>query len=334
MRAGVLLGCATGILLSLPSFCSAEAPPEAALATLDEVVVTGVQPGPGLWRVSNADGHVVWVLGTLQPLPARMEWVSREVEETLRESQELILRPTAKMDVQVGFFGALTLLPSALGARKNPEGARLEEVVPAEDYARWLVLKRRYLGRNRGVEKQRPLLAAQKLYAKAIRKSDLRNDDTVSKAVHKLAKRLKLTITQPDVEVVITDPRQALKEVKQDALDDLACFRSTLERLETDLGDMRARANAWATGDLEVLRSLPYEDNNRICANAFLNAEFARKRGLSDVRQRARAAWLAAVEKALARHASTVALVGIGELLQPDGVLAHLSARGYTVEAP
>lgn len=36
---------------------------------LDEVLVTGEQPGPGLWRVS-ANGNELWILGTLDPLPA------------------------------------------------------------------------------------------------------------------------------------------------------------------------------------------------------------------------------------------------------------------------
>jgi hypothetical protein len=36
-----------------------------------EVEVTGERPGPRLWRVSKAD-HVIWLLGTLDPLPRRM----------------------------------------------------------------------------------------------------------------------------------------------------------------------------------------------------------------------------------------------------------------------
>lgn len=307
---------------------------ETELATLDEVVVTGTQPGPGMWRVSNDQGHVLWVLGTLSPLPTKMQWVSREVEETLKESQELILRPAARVGVNVGFLGALTLLPGALGARKNPDGTLLKEVVPPEDYARWVTLKKKYLGRNRGVEKRRPVLAAGKLYERAIRKSGLRDEDVVGAAVRKLAKRAKLVITEPVVEVKIEDPRQALKEFKQTALDDLPCFRTTLDRLETDVGAMRARANAWSTGDIDALRALPYVDQGRVCTQAFLETSMAQKRGMSDLRERARTSWLHAVDAALARNQSSVALIGITELLQPDGVIAQLQSRGYEVEAP
>lgn len=307
---------------------------ESDLAILDEVVVTGAQPGPGMWRVSNDQGHVVWVLGTLTPLPTKMQWVSREVEETLKESRELVLRPAARVGVNVGFFGALTLLPGALGARKNPDGTLLKDIVPSKDYARWLTLKRKYLGRNRGVEKRRPVLAAGKLYDRAIRKSGLRDEDVVGSAVRKFAKRAKLVITEPVVEVKIEDPRQALKEFKQTALNDLPCFRTTLDRLETDVGAMRARANAWSTGDIDALRSLPYVDQGRVCTQAFLQTDVAQKRGMSDLRERARASWLNAVDVALARNRSSVALIGITELLQPEGLLAQLRARGYEVEEP
>jgi hypothetical protein len=36
--------------------------------TLETVLVTGEQPGPGLWKVSHGD-HVLWILGAQYPLP-------------------------------------------------------------------------------------------------------------------------------------------------------------------------------------------------------------------------------------------------------------------------
>ena len=45
--------------------------PEAKL--IEEVVVTGIRPGPPLWKVKHED-HVLWVFGTVTPIPKRMEW--------------------------------------------------------------------------------------------------------------------------------------------------------------------------------------------------------------------------------------------------------------------
>ena len=42
----------------------------------------------------------------------------------------------------------------------------------------------------------------------------------------------------------------------------------------------------------------------------------------------------AAVEQALSRNASSVAVLGIEQILKPDGYAARLRARGYVVEDP
>ena len=53
--------------------------PSAETTTLEPVLVTGEQPGPGLWKVSKGD-HVLWILGAQYPLPKKMLWRGREVE--------------------------------------------------------------------------------------------------------------------------------------------------------------------------------------------------------------------------------------------------------------
>ncbi|MBC7455556.1 MAG: hypothetical protein H7335_18070 [Massilia sp.] len=47
------------------------------------------------------------------------------------------------------------------------------------------------------------------------------------------------------------NPRGALRDFKKSQIEDQGCFTKTVERLEVDLDTMRARANAWATGDIE-----------------------------------------------------------------------------------
>ena len=49
-----------------------------------------------------------------------------------------------------------------------------------------------------------------------------------------------------------------MRDFKKSSLDDLACFSKTIERLETDIDAMRIRANAWAKGDLDMIRKLVY----------------------------------------------------------------------------
>ena len=59
--------------------------------TLDTVLVTGEQPGPGLWKVSKGD-HVLWILGAQYPLPKKMVWRGRDVEQTIMQSNIAIMR--------------------------------------------------------------------------------------------------------------------------------------------------------------------------------------------------------------------------------------------------
>jgi hypothetical protein len=298
---------------------------------LETVVVSGAQPGPGLWRVSK-DDHEMWILGTLSPLPPKMQWISRDVEATIARSQEVLLGPTAQLDV--GVVSGLFLLPSLLAARNNPDDAKLADVVPPALYARWTPLREKYLPRDRAIEKRRPIFAAEELYQKAVERSGLSGSGVVMPVVEKAAKKHRIPTTQPKIRITVDAPRAAVKEFRKASLDDVECFAQTLDRVETDLGPMRARANAWATGDIEALRALPYTDQQETCANAFLGAGAVQGHGFDDIRARLRDAWLAAAEKALATNRTTFAALPIAQILRDDGLVATLREKGYAVEAP
>jgi hypothetical protein len=319
--------------LSSPGPARAVAAEPEPTRVLETVVVSGVQPGPGLWKVSRGD-HVLWVLGTLQPLPKRMEWEARETLARIAESQEVLLPGGAQITIAGGALRGLLLVPALLGARNNPEGRMLAEVVPADLYARWRTLRKAYLGNGRAVEKRRPIVAAWTLYEKAIRKSGMRFDDVVTRVVEKAARRHDVPVTRPRIKLEIAEPKKAVHDFARATLDDVECFRRTLTRLESDVETMKLRGNAWATGDVEALRELPYTDQNRACLDAVLQAGVTAEHGLDEVEQRVDAAWLAAAETALSKHRVTFATLPIAEILDPDGYVETLRARGYTVESP
>ncbi|MDR0183241.1 TraB/GumN family protein [Lysobacter arvi] len=327
-----LSGMSIALALGTASGQSAPHTPLPPIRDLEPLVVSGVQPGPGLWKVRKGE-HTLWVLGTVSPLPRRMEWESREVEQVIAQSQELIEPPGVHIDADLGFFGKLALAPKAFGARKNPDGQTLQEIVPPDMYARWLVLKRKYIGNDRGVEEYRPILAAMELYQEAIEDVGLRQGGVVWPVVEKLAKRYKVPRTDTTVKVLIEDPKVALKELRSSRLEDLDCFARTLQRLESDLGTMRERANAWAVGDLESLKALPYTDQNEACLRAAAQSGVLRKR-TGDIEAQVAARWLGAAETALAKNPTTFAVLPMRELTRPDGFLARLKAKGYSVEEP
>jgi hypothetical protein len=321
------------LAVAVPASATPVVPSPVAPRELAPVMVSGVQPGPKLWKVTRGE-HVLWVLGTLTPAPKRIEWTSREAERAIAASGVVLLGARATVDADIGLLRGMLLLPKALKSRNNPDGRTLREVLPAPTYARWDGLRAQYLGRDRDIEKRRPLFAAQELYSAAIRKAGLDEDNQVRPAVEKIARRHDVPVVVAEVKATVRDPKAAVRAFAGQSLDDLACFELTLDRLDADLAQMAARANAWAIGDLATMQRLPYADQGAACLAAVLDSAVARSQGFDALPAQVRNAWLDAAEKALASHPQSFALLPMAEILKPDGYLAALGARGYAVEAP
>jgi len=296
------------------------------------VVVEGRRPGPGVWKVSKGD-HVMWVFGLYSPLPQKMEWDASRVERLVARSQEVLLPPGA--GVNVSWWRGLTLLPTMIGLQNNPDGAKLQDVLPPDVYARWQVLKDKYIGNDDGVERDRPFFAAEKLLQAGLKKNGLVQNTPVFNKVEEIARQHKVKLTWTMLGIELDDPRRTLKEFKKMQMEDLTCFTKTLERIDTDIDAMRVRANAWANGNVAEIAGLDYAERDEACGDALLNSPLANTTpALKNVRGRIRANWLKAAEKSLAENASTFALLRMKDIVDPNGYLADLKAKGYTVESP
>jgi hypothetical protein len=325
-----LLSTVCLVVLAAPAWSQSE-----PVVEPEKIVVVGQRPGPGLWKVSK-DDRVLWIFGTYAPLPAKMEWRSRQVESVLSQSQELLGLPGA--GVSVGWsdsLNLLTALPFVIGVKKNADGASLQQVVPADVYARWTPLKERYIGADSDVESERPIFAAQELFSKALKQSGLGSDRDVINSIQKMAKDKGVKFTPVSVSVRLENPRGAVRDFKKATLDDLDCFSKTIDRLEMDVDAMRLRATAWAIGDIDTMRKLTYPDQEQACAAAFTNSSWVKSlKGAESLDQRRRELWLAAAEKSLATNKSTLALLPVSQIMNPSGLVAALQAKGYLVEQP
>ena len=298
----------------------------------ERIVVVGQRPGPGLWKVSKGD-HVLWIFGRYDPLPVGLEWRSEEVERVLSQSQEFIGPPSS--NASIGFFKGLTLLPHLMNIKKNPDGATLKDLLPADVHGRWLALKARYLGVNDAIERERPIFAIEQLNGAAMKKSGLSGDREVVRKLDALVAQYKLKRTSTTIKLDIDNLGKVVREVKKSSVNDVACFSDRIARLETDIEAMRVRANAWAKGDIAVIEKLGYPDMSGNCFDAiFGSAALKDVAALKDIGARMDAAWLGAVERALATNKSTFAVLNINGLLKPDGLMATLAAKGYTVDKP
>ena len=301
---------------------------------LDTIVVSGNVPGPAMWQVRKGD-HVLYVLGVVSPLPNTIEWEAGQVRQVLREADQVLGAPGIAISAKVGIFSGLAMLPAAFKARHNPEGRTLRDVLPADVYARWLQAKSRYIGRDAGIERDRPIVAAQELYQRALKRSRLGGKPIISPIIRQELKPRGMKITDTAFRITIDDPKAVLKEINAGALADVDCMRKTLDYLDRDLPQAIARANAWSTGDIGALRALPAPTSSEdACLSALGEAEFARKRGIDDIDAKAEKQWISMAAEAIEKHRKTFAMLPMSQALGSDGYLAKLEAMGYEVVAP
>lgn len=330
------------VILAYPtiSFADVEVSPD--LTQIDEVQVDGEYPGPAMWRVSHPsdpNGNVMWIVGDIELLPRRIKWKSREIEEAVRAASEVLLMPTVKvqpegqMDIRTGF----SLLRSALGVRKNPNKAKLKDVLNEDLYRRWREQKRIYLSRNRSIERWRPIFAGPKLTEKAIKRLKLRREGVVWDAVSRIVEQHDIETTRPtiDISVPAEHLKLALQQFSQEHLADTKCFDVSLQLTVAiaDVDRMHARAAAWATADLLALSELDnLPDPSLPCISAALESTVAKQLFPTDLGHQFTEAWLSQAEASLSRNPSTVAILPFTQLTQPQGWLTMLRARGYEVE--
>jgi uncharacterized protein YbaP (TraB family) len=289
-------------------------------------VVEGHHEGPRLWRVRRGD-HVLWILGTVSPLPRKLIWQPDAVQAVLRQTQEVV-PAWPSYGIGANPITALRLYIQWRRMQKPPDHMPLQQALPPPLYSRVVALEARYDPHDRTLEQLRPMLAAERLLTRVLEASGLTARNEVQQTVLELARAQGVRVRQDKLR--IEDPLDVLKDVGATPLSgEVACLDAVVTRLETDIGPMQARARAWALGDVEALRALPHTDNRSACVSAVSTSERVRS-----LIERAQDDWLMAVEDSLARNRGTLAVQSMDRLLGEHGALATLKAHGYEVEGP
>ena len=296
----------------------------------EEVLVSGERPGPPLWKVRQGD-NTLYILATVSPTPKNLQWRSREVEAVLDRATAFVDTTSTTIGANIKKIGFLKGMGMALEFQrlwKNPDGKRLEDVLPADLNARFMALKARYAPKDRKMLKRRPVFAAEDLWRAAVVQSKLSTASEVVGTVRLMAGERK--VERLFVSVTVDDPlalRAALDELGRIPIEaEIACMRSVLARFDTDLATARERAVAWAEGDVDALRTGAHGATRDACLDGFADTMqvVAKARDLR---------WQLLVE-AVENRAVSLAVVDINELLQPGGFADRLRAQGYEVDEP
>lgn len=311
--------------------------------TLEEIVVVGRQPGPPMWRVSKGD-HVLWIFPHLSPVPKDMIWETDKVAVVIAKSQEAIGLPRVYWTASpllllnpVNIFRGLRL---AKRLSRNPDGATLEEVLPAELYARFAALQAKHFPREDAFEKMRPMVAGGWMSGIIQKEEGLVPGADILKRLRRLIRRNRdIERTEVEVKIDIEGNYRSVADRAETFMKslapewELACFEEQVRSMEQDLDAMKLRANAWAQGYVDEIRNLPaVEDFTGACAKLMLGS--TEQELLVESLARANRLWLEAAERALASNLSTFAILPINNLVSQDGLLGQLKAKGYEVREP
>lgn len=320
MRTPTAIAIAAGLLtvwLSSIACRAEQAPPQ----VMDELVVNGERPGPGLWHVHRGTAHV-WILGSMSPLPKGITWRSKQVERLLESTNQVLVQKP----FEIGVARILWLLITERSVLMVTGGKRLKDVLPADLHARFAAQRAKYTGDPNKWERFRPLIAAAFLQQAAFHQVGLSTRLDLGAAMRTLAKKHHVKVEELKI-AGVSDVMEALKTLPPAT--ENTCVGASLVTIESDLPRLVDRAQAWASGNVERIAKLREPAEVDAC-RAALDAGV----GAADLIARMRRAWLSAIGTRLQNEGVTVAVMNIDMLLEPGGVLDELRAQGYDVDAP
>lgn len=293
-------------------------PPAAAL---DEIIVTGERTGPGMWHIRHGAADI-WLLGSLSPLPRGITWRSRQVEQVLTTTSQVLVQKPFEISIPRILWVLLTERSLVL----ETHGKRLKDALPPNLYARFAALRLEYADDPEKWEHYRPIIAVALLQQAAFHKAGLSMRMDLGASVRLLAKNAHVRIEEVKV-AGVGDMLDTLKTIP--AATENLCVDASLVVTETALPRLIARAQAWVDGDLERLQGLPVPHEVDTCRDALEGGH-----GTLDIIALMRRAWLASIEKSLQGSGTTIAVVNLDLLLDSGGLLDQLRAAGFQIEAP
>ena len=293
-----------------------ETPPQ----VMDELTVTGERTGPGMWHVHRGAENL-WILGSLSPLPKGITWRSKQLEQLLNSTNQVVV----PKPFEIGIVRVLWLLVTERSLLMVRGGKKLKDVMPPNLYARFAVQRAKYTADSDKWERYRPIIASAFLQQAAFHQVGLSTRLDLGAAVRKLAKSHHVRVEELKI-AGVRDVLDALKTMPPAT--ESACVEASLVTIERDLPRLVERAQAWATGNVERIQALHEPPEVDSCRAALEEGS-----GPGELIALVRRTWLDSMEKYLQGGGVTVAVVNMDLLLEKGGLLDELRAKGYDIDA-
>jgi len=317
------------LLLSTTAHAEKESTDRSLTKPIEEVVVSGRRPGPPLWRLENGE-NTLWVFAVVSTMPKSFEWDSSSIGHVLSESQQYF--PLIERDVFASILNpikAIGMLRRFNKLKKIPDDRTIKDYLSAQEYDKFLILKAQYVPNSKKIEKLTPVFAADELFQGAKREYGLVNARKISKTITKLAKQNKLEITSIKVrEKIESKPIFKAIENLSDA-EHSRCLSLVMHTLDDEVESLINYALLWADGDPEALidNSVPRLKDS--CAEFFLGGDQAQR-----IIRQSEESWLNATQEAIENNRSSFAVLELHDVIEPEGLLSRLAARGYKLVGP
>lgn len=294
------------------------APPVA----LDQDVIVVEAPGPELWRVHDRDSEI-FILATINALPRGFRWNSRPIAAVLERADRLYVSEP----ISFGLDDVARLLVTRRDAVRNPDGLPLKDYLPTSLYQRLEATAAQEGLAMDDLELWRPYIAGGRLLGAALQDVGLDSGAVIVRETRRLARRARVRVEE--VETMRARPLiDALNAMPIGR--DNACLALQLEAIEVQLPALRARADAWAGGDVAALRNFSTLVDSSACLSSLGGSGLT----FRDVENRFMATWLTTLSEGLSRPGTRLALISADIFLRPNGLLQQLRAAGYAVEGP
>jgi hypothetical protein len=260
----------------------------------------------------------VWILATVEPVPADLVWDKRTITKLLVGARLLLLPPRG----EVGLFEGAWFVLTGLATLEQPEGTTLEATLPDPLKARFVTARDAI---HRDADRYAKYLPA---VAAVILESDFWQTSHLifkgpQKTVEDLARRASVPVrtaaVYPAMDVIHDVPKLAPSAQR-------ACLEDALTDIEIESIHVRPAAQAWATGDLDGIKANYSETRLDACLQQSSAYSVLRDRAVGDI--------VKAIVSALQNSGKSVAVIPMGIWLRKGGVLERLESSGFTVSGP
>jgi uncharacterized protein len=304
LRASSHLWRITATLLALLFFLG---PQNEALAA-EPVLTTAATPA--FWTIEKG-GKKLYILGSMHLLPAQVKWRRAEIDQAIAASKVFVF----EAPVDGGGSGAMSGIIESGGKLKD--GKTLEDILPADLYTKVEDASWKVNYPPQMLKHFRPWLAAVSLELFSYIKAGFSTFYGVDYLIENEAKE-----GDKRIEYLESVEEQLSFFSRLDRKIEIAYLRETVRSIMEEPNSPTELVNAWAAGKPEKMVG--------ILEAAFDKVPVLRSQLLVARNKN----WIPKLEKMLTSADTHFVTVGVGHLVGPDSVIAHLKARGYKVTGP